>query len=252
MHRILGILVASTAFFTLDSAAAPAQLLETLQARFPEKRFVDVRPSPIPGLYEVFTGDAIVYADESGDHLLAGVLVETRTRRDLTAAGLDERHAVDYATLPLERAITVVKGDGRRQFVVFADPDCPYCQSLERQLAAIDDVTVHTFLYPVESLHPGATARARAIWCAPDRAAGWVQWMREGKEPAAAGEGCGDDPIEANRALGLTHRVLATPTLFFPDGRRLSDTLSAAELERLLAVTPPETPAQQKVHVSRE
>jgi hypothetical protein len=44
---------------------------------------------------------------------------------------------------------------GERVLAVFSDPDCPYCQRLESELEKLDNVTVYTFAYPLESLHPG-------------------------------------------------------------------------------------------------
>jgi hypothetical protein len=61
-------------------ADAPAAIRKALHERYPEVPIVDVKPSPLPGLFEVFTGTAIVYTDASGDHLVAGPLIDARTR----------------------------------------------------------------------------------------------------------------------------------------------------------------------------
>src|SRR5690606_22058741 len=120
---------------------------------------------------------------------------------------------IDFSTLPLKDAITQVRGDGTRHIAVFEDPNCGYCKMLHKTLAQIDNVTIHTFLYPI--LSPDSHTRSRDIWCAPDAAAAWRSWMLEGKDPAPAQ--C-ETPIESNLALGRKLMVTGTPAIFFKDG----------------------------------
>jgi len=211
---------------------ASTSLRTTLQQRFPDVKIDDVVPAPIPGIYEVFTGEQVAYADRSGDYLIVGKLMDTRTRHDLSAEHLDAHHSIDFQKLPLERAIKIVKGSGSRRFAVFEDPDCPYCRQLEQALRSVDDVTEYVFLYPLESVHPGATAHAQAIWCARDRAAAWTAWMAEHKAPPAGS--CAAEPLAENAALGQSLKVDSTPTLFLASGRRVGGARSADELQALL------------------
>jgi thiol:disulfide interchange protein DsbC len=213
---------------------ASAAIKQTLQARFKDVQIVDVRPSPVAGLYEVFTGNGIAYADATGNYLLVGQLLDTRTRKDLTAERLNERNAVAFDTLPLAQAIKVVKGNGKRRMAVFSDPDCPYCKQLEKTLASVTDVTVYTFLYPIADLHPDAPKKAHDIWCAKERGEVWTQWMQTGKTFEAAADSCKSDPIESLQALGKKLHVNSTPTLFFASGKRAAGALAAPELEQML------------------
>lgn len=231
---------------TLASAAAPAVLFaaqgspsvpesikHTLETRFPGIAIIDVKPSPLPGLYEVFTGDAIVYADSTGDRMLVGSLMDTANQRDLTAERINERNSIDFESLPFEQAIKVVKGNGERRLAVFADPDCPFCRRLEAELEALTDVTVYTFLFPIEELHAGAVERSRAIWCSPDRGRAWSQWLLE-KKASEGPASCAADPVEQLQALGRKLHITGTPTMFVASGRRVAGALSAAELNDLL------------------
>jgi thiol:disulfide interchange protein DsbC len=237
-HATLGVSgLATLGFSLIAAAAAPAKgvtttIRETLAARYPSVPVVDVRPGPMPGLYEVFTGDQIAYSDATGDHLFVGTLVETKSQRDLSAEKLDERLAIDFAALPFDRAIKTVKGDGSRKLAVFSDPDCPYCQQLEHELASITNVTIYTFLYPIAQLHPGAPAKAHAIWCSENKSQVWTDWMVEKKAPTGAS--CDNDPIEELQALGKKLRVNSTPTLYSGTGKRFGGALSAAKLEKML------------------
>ncbi len=235
--RCIPALVATVLPFVAAAAGSSAQdvsdtVRETLAARFPNVHIIDVRPAVVPGLYEVFTGDAIAYADATGDHLFVGSLLDTRTRHDLSAERLDERNAIDFSTLPFDRAIKTVKGNGSRKLAIFSDPDCPFCQKLEHELTSVTDVTLYTFLYPLASVHPGAPAKAHAIWCAPDRSQAWSDWMLAKKAPPSAT--CDGDPIEELQALGNKLHINSTPTMFVGSGRRFGGALEAAKLEQLL------------------
>ena len=225
-----------------DSAAAAIK--QTLQTRFQDVQIIDVRPSPVAGLYEVYTGNGIAYADATGNYLLVGQLLDTRTRKDLTAERLNERSAVPFDTLPLAQAVKVVKGNGKRRMAVFSDPDCPYCKQLEKTLVSVTDVTVYTFLYPIASLHPEAPKKAHDIWCAKDPGKVWTQWMQTGEALQPAADTCKTDPIESLQALGKKLHVNSTPTLFFASGKRVAGAVTGPELEKLLnEPQPPRTAA---------
>jgi thiol:disulfide interchange protein DsbC len=215
------------------AADTAALIQQTIEKRYPGVHVLKVQPSAIPGLFEVFTGSEIVYTDAHGDYLLGGPMVDTQTRENLTEARLNDFGRIDFRTLPLDRAIKVVKGNGRRQFAVFSDPDCPFCKELEKSLLSVNDITMYVFLFPIASLHPQAPAKAHAIWCAKDRAAAWSQWMHEQKLPPAAT--CAGDPIDQLQQLGDRLRINSTPTLFFANGRRVAGAIPVKEIEQLLA-----------------
>jgi thiol:disulfide interchange protein DsbC len=211
-----------------------AKIEATLETRYPQVGVIDVNPAPLKGLYEVFTGDGIFYTNDTGDYLLGGPLVETSTRRNLTAERLDERNSIDFSVLPLDKAIKTVKGDGSRTIAVFSDPDCPFCKQLEKELVSVENVTIYTFLYPLDDLHPDAPAKARAIWCSADRSQSWAQWMNDGKLGTATPD-CASDPLTDVKTLGRKLRVVSTPTSFFPNGHRMGGAAPAADIERALA-----------------
>jgi thiol:disulfide interchange protein DsbC len=219
--------------FGAGASADPLQTLKsTLHQRYPQLKIEDVRPAPVAGLYEVFTGNQLVYSDGAGDHLFVGKLIDTKTQQDLAEKQLEARLAIDFDKLPFDRAIKIVKGSGARRLAIFEDPDCPYCQQLEKELANVNDVTLYVFLFPLTEVHPGARAHARVIWCSSDRASTWTHWMLERKPPAPSS--CTEDPIDQLQALGTALNIMATPTLFLANGERYQGVVPAATLEELL------------------
>src|SRR6185369_18052904 len=154
-----------------------AQPQKTLSERLPKSKIVDVRPAPLPGLYEVFTGGSMFYSDAKGDYVFEGSLIDTRTQKDLTEARVNERNVIRFDSLPFDKAIKVVKGDGSRKLAVFTDPDCPYCKRLEEEIKSVDNVTVYLFMFPLKQIHPNAERHAKAIWCSENSATAWTAWV---------------------------------------------------------------------------
>jgi thiol:disulfide interchange protein DsbC len=221
---------------TLCAAAGtdPTETVRSsLHTHFPQLKIEDVRSSPIPGWYEVFTGSQLLYSDSSGDHVFVGKLIDTHTQKDLAQEQLENRLTIDFGKLPFDRAIKIVKGDGSRRLALFEDPDCPFCRQLEQQLARVNNVTLYVFLFPLVELHPQARVHAHAIWCAADRGEAWTHWMLERREPGSSA--CQHDPIDQLQTLGADLNVTGTPTYFLDSGRRYEGVLAAAQLEALLS-----------------
>jgi len=166
--------------------------------------------------------------------VFSGDVIDLKNRANLTQARLNKLQAVKWDTLPLNNALKTVKGKGERKLVVFSDVDCPYCRKFEAELAKVDNITVYTFLYPIEGLHPKAVQASKQIWCAPDRNKAWDDYITRGTVPSNDGK-CAN-PVEATIALGNKLKVTGTPTLIFANGQRVPGMVPAAQLERLLAV----------------
>lgn len=233
IKKIVGILL--VAFFSNGALADEASLRKAIEAAYPKVRIESITKTNYAGLYEVFLDGQIVYTDEKFSFLIAeGRLVEPKTRRDITGERMDELTKVNFSALPFDQAIKVVKGNGSRKLVVFSDPDCPYCKQLEqKELVNITDVTIYTFLYPLEQLHPDAGNKAKAIWCAPDRAKAWTDWTMNGQLPE--GKASCDTPLDKVADLGRKLGITSTPTLIFASGRRILGAYPVKEIEKAMS-----------------
>jgi len=226
---------APAAAVALPAEVAPAlgeKIRAALKERVPKLVVSEVHETPLPGIYEIVSPDGVSYTNVTGDYVLMGELVDTRKQRNLTQERWTAFNAVDFNSLPLSLAIKSTRGNGSRQIAVFADPKCPYCQQLEAELAKQDDLTVYTFLYPLESVHPGATVKAHQIWCAGDRESAWNNWMR--KQEAPPERDCDQDPIKQLADLGGKLHINTTPTIIFRSGRRSPGLPSNKQFEHLL------------------
>jgi len=210
-----------------------AQIKKLLEQKFDGVKVSSVAKSPYGGLYEVMFDDQIVYTDPKVSFVLVGNLYDTATKKNMTDAKVRELSRVAFDSLPLDLAIKKVKGNGQRRLAIFSDADCPFCARLETELKNIDNVTIYTFLYPIDQLHPDAARKSKMIWCAPDKVKAWDSFFASGTLPQNGGD-C-DNPLTATHELGQKMRVTATPTLVFADGSVIPGALPAQRLEAEIA-----------------
>lgn len=206
-----------------------AQVKKLLEQKFQGATVTTVAKSPYFGLYEAMFDEQLVYTDAKVTYVLVGNVYDAATRKNMTEAKMRELSRVAFDSLPLELALKKVKGNGSRRLAIFSDADCPFCARLENELKNIDNVTIYTFLYPIDQLHPDAARKSRMIWCAPDNVKAWDAFFASGALPANNGD-C-DNPLAATSALGQKMKVTATPTLIFADGSIVPGALPAQRLE---------------------
>ena len=220
------------ALLALGAGAQEAAIRKNLTERLPQLPAInEVSKTPIPGLYEVRVNDnEIYYSDAEGNYLIQGHLIDVRQKRNLTEERVDKLLAIDFKSLPFKDAFTVVRGNGQRRMAIFSDPNCGYCKRIERDLAKLDNVTIHVFLYPV--LGPGSAEKSKLVWCSKERAQAWLDLMLKDQLPTATA--CDVQAIQRNLAFGQKLKVQGTPTLFFADGSRVPGAIDLAQLEKQL------------------
>ena len=230
----LGAMV-STAFAAGGSVDETAMLFK-LRQKYPNTAFETVTRSQLPGIYEVVMGRNVAYVEEGGRYFLFGHLFDMQTQTDLTEGKIApggsaaKINKVDFSGLPLVDAVVTVKGSGTRKMAVFSDPDCPYCIQLEQSLATVTDVTIYTFLMPLEQMHPQSKGKSVGVWCAADKAKAWADLMSKSVVPS----GNCENPIERNLALAEKLGINGTPTIILSDGSMLPGAPSAEKLNQML------------------
>lgn len=233
--RLVTTLMASLFFagglFAAEDQEA-ATVLASLKKKYPSTTFKSVTASQLPGIYEVIMGKNIAYVERSGRYFLFGHLFDMQTQTDLTEPKMASTLSkIDTSELPPNDAIVTVQGNGSRKISVFTDPDCPYCKTLSATLASLDNVTIHTYLFPIAQLHPTAVRKSISAWCASDRSSALSKLMLQGEFQEAE---C-DNPIERNIALAERLGFNGTPTVILEDGSVLPGAPSAAKLEELMS-----------------
>jgi len=228
------LLLALFSLLTASAAFANEQMIRrSIEPKLNGARIEAVQPSPIPGLMEVRfrtpQGIQILYTDPKGENIVQGEIYDTKSGRNLTDERISKLSAIKFESLPLDQAVKIVRGSGKRVAAMFSDPYCPACQSFEQTLQQVDDLTLYVFMFPV--IRPEKSDDSKSVWCSPDRAKAWLDLALRKKAPARA---VCDNPVESNVSLGQSIGVRATPTMFFENGERQQGGMSAADLRTRL------------------
>ncbi|MEA2072032.1 MAG: thioredoxin fold domain-containing protein [Campylobacterota bacterium] len=102
-----------------------------------------------------------------------GVIIEGFITGDLKTLMLGKAYDVINSTelvMPYDLDIKKLKslaayktGNGKDEYFVFTDPECPYCQRLEKQIVSLKkNVTLYTILFPL-NFHKNAKSMSRYI-----------------------------------------------------------------------------------------
>ncbi len=234
--KMMPLVLASTlaATFSLSALADEASIKKTIEGKLGNK-VTSVTKTTYFGLYEVYIDGQILYTDDKVSALLIGNLVDGKTMKNVTEERMQKLNAIKFSELPLDLAVKQVRGDGKRVFATFEDPNCGYCKKLAKDLVKLDNVTIYTFLYPI--LSPDSLEKSNQIWCAADKAKAWNDWMVDGKAPSGKGD-CDTAAVQKTIETGRKLAINGTPTIFFADGERVPGAVPVAKIEQKLAQTP--------------
>ena len=211
--------------------ATPASdMLAKLKAKYPNVPFSEVHDTPAPGIFEVDVGKEVLYTEATGGYFFPTV-VDMATKRNFGEERKAELNKVSFSDLPLKDAIKTVYGTGARKVAVFSDPNCPYCKQLEKNIAALKDVTVYTF--GVGILGQDSVTKATSIYCAVgDKGQLWHTVLTEGAVPTV--RTC-DTPVARNLELFKSLGFAGTPAIIFASGATSKGFIPNERIEELLS-----------------
>ena len=224
------------ALLASGALADDATIRKVVESKLGGVKVEGIQAGPL-GLYEVRfrgpNGMQVVYTDENAAHIFLGKIYDTASDRDLTEERMRKLNAINFGSLPLDQAVKIQRGNGKRVFAMFSDPFCPACRQFEKTLQQVSDVTIYVFMFPV--IRPELADASKAVWCSPDRAQAWIDVALRGKGPTAKPD-CAN-PVQKNVELGKTLGVNSTPTLVFSNGERVAGGLRLADLTEILDTT---------------
>ena len=230
MKHLLAVVVLATA--AMGAAADEAQIRKVVAEKLGVK-VEGVQPGPL-GLFEVRYksqgGMRIVYTDANATHIFVGKIYESASERDLTEERMRKLNAIKFESLPLDQAVKIQRGNGKRTLAMFSDPHCPACRAFEQTLQQVDDITIYVFMFPV--IRPELADHSKSVWCSPDRGKAWLDVALRSK--TRTGPASCANPIDKNLTLGRTLGVNSTPTLILANGERITGALSKSDLNDVL------------------
>ena len=236
MRKMLFTAAALLGLAAFSALAQEAQIRQALESKLGGTRIEGVLATPMPGIYEVRLqgrdGPQIYYVNAAGTHLFTGNLIELKSSRNLTEERLRKLTAIEFNALPLDQAVKIQRGGGKRVMAMFSDPYCPYCRRFEQTLLEMDDITVYVFMYPV--IRPDNADHSRAVWCSRDRAKAWLDLAAAERPVVPEAAPTCPNPVDKVLELGRSLRVNGTPTLFFANGERAGGGMEIGRLRAKL------------------
>lgn len=224
-------LLAAIALLALFPAAGHAgQVQEALAAKFPGVEAENVRPTPIPGIWEIAVGGQVVYLSEDGQYMLRGDVVDLKTGRSIAEARQAELRLEISKQFDEQRMIVFSPEKPKHTITIFTDIDCGYCRKLHREMADLNKlgIKVRYAFYPRAGPGSDSWAKADAVWCAPDR----NDAMTRAKlgEHVQAAKACSDTPVAEQYRLGNELGIRGTPAIMTEDGDLLPGYVPADQL----------------------
>jgi thiol:disulfide interchange protein DsbC len=221
-------------FLLLVSLSVPAaepdldRLRGNLAKTFPEAAQGELRPSPLPGFFELVLDAKVYYVSADGKHLLLGDLVDIKSRTNLTenARQALARRLIDE--IGEKDMIVMAPRETRATITVFTDVDCPYCARLHQDVPELNrnGVKVRYLLYPRAGKGSETYRRSVAVWCAPDR----IEAVGIAKSGGQLDLKTCDNPVDNHYRLGERLDINGTPTIYLENGRKIPGYVPAAQL----------------------
>jgi thiol:disulfide interchange protein DsbC len=189
-------------------------------AHIPGARADELRPTPVPGIYELTRGIDVAYVTADGKYAFSGDLYELSSNNDLTEQHRRELRVKRIAAFPENEMLIFGPQSPKYTITVFTDVDCPYCRKLHSQIGEYNrlGVRVRYLLFPRTGPNTTSWTKAEQVWCSANRNDALTH-AKLGEELKA--KPCTDNPVARSYALGRDFALEGTPAIILPDGEVL-------------------------------
>lgn len=208
-----------------DHKAAVADAISALGGNASRSVVVE---TPINGLKEVRVDGQVVYVSEDGKYLIAGDLIDVKSKINLSDITRSELRAKTLRDAPQGERIVYGDPKSAKKLYVFTDTSCGYCAKFHDEVPALNaaGVTVEYLAWPRGGPRSEAYTDMISVWCSADRKAAYGKVIKGGQVASVT---C-SHPIRSSYELGESLGVNATPAIFDASGRQLGGYLPAAQV----------------------
>ena len=214
---------------SLPLPAAEADDRDAIFERFPGLTDNNLRPTPIPGLYEMVLDGRVLYVSADGRYVLQGDLFDVDEEVNLTessrsTARLDAVNSVSESSM-----IVFEPENALHTITVFTDIDCGYCRKLHRQIGEYnaEGIRVRYLFFPRSGPNTESWAKADHVWCAADRNTAMTR-AKAGEDVVS--DDCGATPVDQHYKLGKTLGIRGTPAIITESGDLIPGYIPPADL----------------------
>lgn len=231
----VGLAVASAPFaLAADDPVAKADPRVELAGKIPGTKPENLRPSPIPGVYEMTRGADVAYVSSDGKFAIVGDLYDIKSNANLTENKRRDGRLKLLSAIPESQMLVFSPQNPKYTVTVFTDIDCTYCRKLHSQIADYNrlGIRVRYLFYPRTGPDTESWAKAEQVWCSSDPKDTFTR-MKRG-ESVSGRKQCKGSPVAQDYSLGQKLNIGGTPALVLPDGELLSGYLPPVMLAQHL------------------
>ena len=242
MLKNLTVLVAVIAAAGGNAWAAPpeqpadprAALVKLLPAG---SKLEDLKPSPIPGIYQFVRGADVSYLTADGKYFLDGNVYDMSTRENLTEAIRAHARLAMINAVPESQMVIFSPKNPQYTVTVFTDVDCQYCRKLHSEMAELNKlgVRVRYMFYPRTGPDTESWRKAEVVWCSADRNEALTRAKAGGQ--LDMNKTCEPTPVAREYALGQSIGVRGTPAMVTETGDLIEGYMPPHELVKTLKDT---------------
>jgi len=203
-----------------DARAAIAERLDV--------KVEDIRPSPVPGLYEVASGTEVGYVSSDGRFYIDGDVFDMQSRANLTEERRVGARAELIKSVRDDQAIVFAPKGSVYTITVFTDIDCGYCRKLHSEMAELNKlgVKVRYLMYPRTGPGTESWKKAESVWCSADRNDALTRAKRgEAVQPRSC-----ENPVAAQFELARKLGIRGTPGIITEQGQYITGYLPAPRM----------------------
>ena len=190
----------------------------------------DLKPSPIPGIYQFTQAADVSYLTADGKYFLDGNLYDMHSRENLTEQLRTRARMQMIAEVPESDMLIFSPPNPKYTITVFTDVDCQYCRKLHSEMAELNHlgVRVRYMFFPRTGPNTESWRKAEVVWCSPNR--------NEALTRAKAGvaldmnKTCASPPVAREYALGESIGVRGTPAIVTENGDYIAGYMPPKEL----------------------
>jgi thiol:disulfide interchange protein DsbC len=192
-----------------------------------------VKPSLVPGLFEIVHSAEVLYATVDGKYVIAGDLYEFDTKTNLSEQRRTAARAESLRKVSDDDVIVFGPADAKFTIDVFTDIDCGYCRKLHGQIDEYNKlgIRVRYLFFPRSGPGTESWQKAVSVACAPDPRDALTRAKRGETLPV---RNCKSSPVAKTYDLGRELQVRGTPGIFTDGGDYVPGYRPPAEMLEVL------------------
>src|SRR5271170_1664333 len=190
----------------------------------------DLRPSPIPGIYEFMQGADVSYLTADGKYFIDGNVYDMKSRDNLTEALRTHARVALINAVPESQMVIFSPPNPKYTLTVFTDVDCQYCRKLHSEIAELNrlGIRVRYMFFPRSGPGTESWRKAEVVWCSADRNEALTR-AKTGAE-LDMNKTCGPTPVAREYQLGQSIGVRGTPAIVTDGGDFIEGYMPPREL----------------------